>query len=105
MPELIRLYLVSIVVGLALALVFTGLLLALDVATLRHLVLSTRGGWIAALMLVFFHTILFSGVQFGIRVMLMARGGGSGGGLRHRFRRPAAPAPGPVPVPAVPPSR
>lgn len=99
MPQLVRLYLVSIAVGLALALVFTALLLALDVAMLRHLVTATRGGWIAVLMLVFFHTILFSGVQFGIRVMLMARRDGPRGGLRQKIRRPQAPALAPVAAP------
>lgn len=52
MPQLVRLYIVSIAIGFALALLFTALLLALDVATLRHLVTATRGGWIAVLMLV-----------------------------------------------------
>ncbi|MDK8873166.1 hypothetical protein [Paracoccus sp. SSJ] len=92
MPQLVRLYIVSIAIGFALALLFTALLLALDVATLRHLVTATRGGWIAVLMLVVFHTILFSGVQFGIRVMLMARKDGPRGGLRQRIRRRPAPA-------------
>ncbi|RDW11865.1 hypothetical protein [Paracoccus thiocyanatus] len=92
MPQLVRLYIVSIAIGFLLALVFTALLLALDVASLRHLVTATRGGWIAVLMLVVFHTILFSGVQFGIRVMLMARGGGPRGGLRQRIRRHSRPA-------------
>ncbi|SIQ45677.1 hypothetical protein SAMN05421641_10835 [Paracoccus thiocyanatus] len=92
MPQLVRLYIVSIAIGFLLALVFTALLLALDVASLRHLVTATRGGWIAVLMLVVFHTILFSGVQFGIRVMLMARGGGPRGGLRQRIRPHSRPA-------------
>ena len=72
------------------------LLLALDVGTLRHLVTATRGGWIAVLMLVVFHTILFSGVQFGIRIMLMARKDGRGGGLRQRIRPNPAPAMAPA---------
>ncbi|WJS85830.1 hypothetical protein [Paracoccus sp. TOH] len=100
MPQLIRLYIVSIAIGFALALVFTGLLLALDVAGLRHLTSATRGGWIAVLMLTVFHTILFSGVQFGIRVMLMAQGEGPRGGHRQRIRRRPAPAPAAVPASA-----
>ena len=92
MPQLVRLYLFSIGVGFVLALLFTALLLALDVAGLWHLVSATRGGWIAVLMLVFFHAVLFSGVQFGIRVMLMARGNDRSGGLRHRLARKPAPA-------------
>ncbi|WP_062560876.1 hypothetical protein [Paracoccus aminovorans] len=91
MPRLVRLYILSIAIGFVLALAFTGLLLALDVASLRHLVFATRGGWIAVLMLVVFHTVLFSGVQFGIRIMLMAGGDGPHGGRRRpsRVRIPA----------------
>lgn len=86
MPRLVRLYILSIAIGFVLALAFTGLLLALDVAGLRHLVGATSGGWIAVLMLVVFHTILFSGVQFGIRIMLMADDDRPGGGIRQALR-------------------
>lgn len=86
MPRLVQLYILSIAIGFVLALAFTGLLLALDVASLRHLVFATRGGWIAVLMLVVFHTVLFSGVQFGIRIMLMAGGDGPHGGRRRPLR-------------------
>ena len=86
MPKLVRLYILSIAVGFGLALAFTGLLLALDVAGLRHLVFATGGGWIAVIMLIVFHTILFSGVQFGIRIMLMAEDDGRGGGIRRPLR-------------------
>lgn len=91
MPRLVRLYIISIAIGFALALAFTALLLALDVASLRHLTGATRGGWIAVLMLVMFHTVLFSGVQFAIRIMLMAGGEAPRGGIRQRLRprRPA----------------
>lgn len=72
LPELVRLYLRNIALGFLLALVFTGLLLALDVAHLRHLTLETTGGWLAIVMLVVFNTIVFAGVQFAIAVMRMA---------------------------------
>ena len=71
MPRLVRLYIVSIAWGALLGAVFTGLLIALDVAGLRHLVWATRGGVIAVAMLLAFHILLFSGVQFGIAVMRM----------------------------------
>lgn len=83
MPRLVRLYITSIGWGALLGAVFTGLLLWLDVAGLRHLVLATQGGFIAVAMLLCFHILLFSGVQFGISVMRMARGGDSGGGRRR----------------------
>lgn len=75
LPELVRLYLRNIALGFLLALVFTGLLLALDVAHLRHLTLETSGGWLAIVMLVVFNTIVFAGVQFAIAVMRMAEPG------------------------------
>lgn len=84
MPKLLRLYLISIATGFCLAIVFTTLLMALDVAGLRHLVTSTRGGVIAVVMLVWFHTLLFSGVQFGYVVMRLGRKPNGGGGKTSR---------------------
>ncbi|MBU3030290.1 hypothetical protein [Paracoccus marinaquae] len=92
MTRLVRLYLVSILIGFALALAFTALLLLLDVAGLRNLVLGSSSGWLGALMLVFFNTILFAGVQFGIAVMRMAEPEEPRGGRRVR-RLPMIPAP------------
>ncbi|ARJ68520.1 hypothetical protein [Paracoccus contaminans] len=72
MPELVRLYLRNILLGFCLAVGFTVLLVALDVAHLRHLTLETSGGWLALGMLVLFNAICFAGVQFAIAVMQMA---------------------------------
>lgn len=85
MPKLVRLYIVNVAIGFGLACLFTALLIALDVAHLRHLVLSTQGGWLAVVMMVVFNTIVFAGVQFAIAVMRLAEPeGGSGGGRRIR---------------------
>ncbi|MRX51306.1 hypothetical protein GI374_12795 [Paracoccus sp. S-4012] len=85
MPELVRLYIVNVAIGFCLAVLFTALLLILDVAHLRHLVLNTAGGWLAVLMLVVFNTIVFAGVQFGIAVMSLAdKPTGPKGGRRIR---------------------
>lgn len=73
MPELVRLYIRNIFFGFLLALVFTGLLIGLNVANLRHLTLETSGGLLAILMLVIFNTVVFAGVQFAIAVMRMAQ--------------------------------
>ncbi|MDF3605479.1 hypothetical protein PE067_04525 [Paracoccus sp. DMF-8] len=90
MPRLLRLYLASVAVGFALAICFTLLLIALDVGHLRHLVTHTSGGAIAVAMLVAFHTILFSGVQFGYAVMRLARkDAGPRGGKRRMTLNPA----------------
>ncbi|NCM96254.1 MAG: hypothetical protein AUK60_08775 [Rhodobacteraceae bacterium CG2_30_10_405] len=85
MPKLIRLYLINVAVGFALALAFLALLLWADVAHLRHLVLETNLGWLAGVMMVVGNGMVFSGVQFGIAVMLMAEDdAGPKGGKRQR---------------------
>lgn len=72
MTVLVRMYIRNVAIGFVLALVFTGALLALNVANLWHLVTHTQGGVIAVIMLVVFNTIVFAGVQFAIAVMRMA---------------------------------
>jgi hypothetical protein len=97
MPPLIRLYVVNVAIGFGLAAAFVGLLLALDVAGLRRLVLASDIGWLAVLMMVVFNGIVFAGVQFAIAVMRMAEPGeGPRGG--RRLRLPGARHPVPVPA-------
>jgi hypothetical protein len=79
MPDLVRLYIRHVAIGYGLAAAFTGLLLWLDVAGLWHLVSHTREGPLAAVLLVIFNGIVFSGVQFGIAVMRMEDAGEDGG--------------------------
>lgn len=101
MPKLIRLYIDSVLVGLAAAIVFMVLLVVLDVGSLRRLILGTPDGWTAIVMIVTFFGGLFSSVQFGVAVMRLAvaedraidhhRRHGSGQSardLRDRDRRP-----------------
>jgi len=71
MTKLIRLYIDSILVGLALAVGFMALLVLLDVAQLRRLVLGSDDGHVAALLIVVFFGGLFSSVQFAVRVVLL----------------------------------
>jgi hypothetical protein len=80
MPKLVRLYIVSIVTGIGLAVAFTLMLLWGNVGNLRHLVLAVPGGWIAGAMLVAANAVVFSGVQFAIAVMSLAEGDGRGPG-------------------------
>lgn len=93
MPALVRLYIRHTLIGFAAALAFVALLFWFDVAGLWRLVTGTEGGWLAALMLVTFNGIVFSGAQFGIAVMGMAE--------RDRDAGPRRPAPvfDAVPVP------
>jgi hypothetical protein len=73
MPDLVRLYIRHVAIGFALAAVFTGLLLWFNVANLWHLVTHAPGGALAAILLVLFNGIVFSGVQFGIAITAMAK--------------------------------
>ena len=83
MPELIRLYIVSVAIGFAIAVLFVLGLLAMDTAGLRHLILETEKGWLAGLMMVIFNGVVFASVQFAIRVMGLAEDDeGPRGGLR-----------------------
>lgn len=82
MPLLVRLYIRHVLIGFVLALIFTGALMALDIAHLRRLILSSDVGFIAVAMLVVFNTVVFAGVQFAIAVMGMAEEDGKGGGTR-----------------------
>ena len=84
LPPLVRLYMRQVAIGFALAAVFVGLLLGLDVARLRSLVMATQGGWMAVFLLFFFNGLVFAGVQFGISIMRMAapEGGDDQGGRR-----------------------
>jgi predicted branched-subunit amino acid permease len=92
MPPLVRLYIRQVLIGFALAALFTALLIGFDVAGLRHLVLQTAAGPLAAALLVLFNGIVFAGVQFGIAVMALADRSPPRGG------RPARPAPAALPV-------
>ncbi|SIN98509.1 hypothetical protein SAMN05444722_0006 [Rhodovulum sp. ES.010] len=73
MPDLVRLYIRHSVIGFVLAALFVTLLLYLNVGNLWHLVTHVSGGWLALVLLFVFNGIVFSGVQFGIAVMSMAR--------------------------------
>lgn len=100
MPQLVRLYIRSVLIGLAVAGAFTAALIGFDVAGIGGLILRSDIGWMAIAMLVLFNTVVFSGVQFGISVMAMAedRDGGSGGRGAEITERDAIVVPLPVRV-------
>jgi len=85
MPELVRLYIRHVAIGVALAIGFTALLVALNVAHLRHLILADPAGWVAVVMLVVFNAIVFSGVQFAYAVMRLDVGDGPTRGTAVRL--------------------
>lgn len=72
MPKLIKLYIVNVAYGFALSVIFLGLLLGFDIAGLRHLILGSDMGWVAAFMTIVMNGVVFAGVQFAIAVMRMA---------------------------------
>lgn len=97
MPKLVRLYLESVALGFAISAAFTGALMWLDVAGIGHLVSGSDIGWVAVAMLVVFNGIVFSAVQFAVRIMGLAEADddpAGGRGLRE-----------PVLVPVVVPVR
>ena len=71
MPRLVRLYIHHVFIGFGLGLLFTGLLLWLNVANLWHLVSTSDLGLMAAGMLVFFNGLVFASVQFAYVIMTM----------------------------------
>lgn len=72
MPKLVRLYIVNVAIGFGLSAGFLAALVALDVAGLRHLILGSDMGLLAALMIFVFQGVVFAGVQFAIAVMRLA---------------------------------
>jgi hypothetical protein len=100
MPKLIRLYIINVAIGFAIAAAFVGMLLWFDVANLWHLVTHNDKGLIAVAILWISNGIIFAGVQFGIAIMRMKDDDDddSHGGLRQHAaeRREYAT----IPVPA-----
>ena len=72
MPELVKMYIRHTLIGFAIAGAFVAMLFYFNVANLWHLVTHDPMGWLAAILLVMFNGIVFSGVQFGIAIMRMA---------------------------------
>ncbi|GHC09528.1 hypothetical protein GCM10007291_02120 [Gemmobacter nanjingensis] len=73
MPKLVRLYIVNVAIGYALAAVFVALLVWFNIGNLGHLVLETEMGWLAGLMLFVSNGVIFAGAQFAIAVMRQAQ--------------------------------
>ncbi|WP_171210135.1 MULTISPECIES: hypothetical protein [unclassified Ruegeria] len=72
MPKLIRLYITQVAMGFVISAVFVGVLLVLNVANLRTLILGSDIGLVALAMIWFMNGIVFAGVQFGYKIMSMA---------------------------------
>ncbi len=88
MPKLIRLYIVSVLIGFGVSALFTAFLIGFDVVGLRRLVAGEEG-MLAVFLLWFFNGIVFAGVQFGFAIMRMAeKPDGPRGGNRAPVTRP-----------------
>ena len=91
MPKLIALYIRSVAIGFALAAVFLGGVLWMDISGLRGLIFGSSMGLVAALMLWVFNGVVFAGVQFAIAVMKLAEPeDGPRGGSRAPVTRSGA---------------
>ncbi len=96
LPRIVTLYIRSVALGFAMAVLFVALLLWQDVAGLRGLIAGSPQGWVAFAMLVMFNGVVFSGVQFGIAVMRIAAPEPPAGG---RFTKDdSTPLPAVIPV-------
>ena len=62
MPKLIRMYIINVAIGFAIAAVFVGMLLWFNIANLWHLVSHSDKGWLAVLILWISNGIIFAGV-------------------------------------------
>lgn len=71
MPKLIRMYIINVAIGFAIAAVFVGMLLWFNIANLWHLVTHSDSGLLAVFILWLANGIVFAGVQFAIAVMRM----------------------------------
>ncbi|MCF2904530.1 hypothetical protein L0666_05990 [Octadecabacter sp. CECT 8868] len=72
MPELIKLYIKSCLIGFLASAVFVGLLIGFDVKGLRGLIMGSDIGIVAVMMIWIFNGIVFAGVQFAFAIMSMA---------------------------------
>lgn len=73
MPRVYRLYLLSAANGFGVALAFVAMILLFNVANLRHLVLTSDIGVMAAVVFWVLNGIVFSGVQFAWALSQMVR--------------------------------
>ncbi len=71
MPELIRLYIRQCLLGLAVGIAFSMVLVVANVANLGYLVSNVEGGWMGFALLSLFNGLVFAGVHFGITIMRM----------------------------------
>jgi hypothetical protein len=71
MPKLVRLYIVNVLIGFALAGLFVAMMLYFNIANLWHLVSHSDKGILAVFVLWLANGIVFAGVQFAIAVMGM----------------------------------
>ena len=94
MPKLIRLYITQVAWGFVISAVFVGVLLAFNVANLRHLITTSEIGLIALVMIWFMNGIVFAGVQFAYAIMSMAekssKNSGGGSAVLHSVPVPVA---------------
>ena len=73
MPKLVRLFFVNSLIGYAIAMAFTMMIIAFDIAGIGQLVQRSDGGWFAAALFTVLNGNVFAAVQCGIAIMRMAK--------------------------------
>ncbi|WP_112322460.1 hypothetical protein [Oceanibium sediminis] len=73
LPRLVRVYILHCLIGFGISAIFTGLVVLYNIAGIGHLVTAVQGGPRALFVFFFLNGIVFSGVQFGVFMMLLDR--------------------------------
>ncbi|WP_299630979.1 hypothetical protein [uncultured Roseobacter sp.] len=73
MPRVMRLYIISGLTGFGVAAVFVAMIIAFNVANLRHLIFTSDIGVMATIAFWILNGIVFSGVQFAYAVTQLAK--------------------------------
>lgn len=87
MPFLVRFLARHAAIGIGVATVFVGLLVAFDVARLGTLLFTSEDGLLAIIVLTLALGVTFGSVQMGFAVMLMSDTDDIGGGRKARLTR------------------
>ncbi len=81
MPDPIRFLINHALVGFIAAIIFVGAIMAVNLASLRTLVVNSDVGFLAVLLLTGFVGLTFASVQMGVAIMQLTR---ESGRTRHR---------------------
>lgn len=87
MPTLVRFLLTHAAIGFAIAIVFVGGALALDLGGLRTLMFASGMGYGAVALFTFLNALTIASVQMGVATMLLGEDDDAGSGGEHFWAR------------------